>query len=204
MTELHEITQDIVSCCLPDALLSDEDRQMIADHREQLLAIEDDLITMFYDTLYAHPTTAVIFHDGERPERERTLREWWRRTVTAELDDAYFEWIAFIGVVHIRRKVQNPMMLTMFQLVRDMVSRDVFMGLPLDQTVRLGIAFSHLQVTVSAILTEAHTRGYIGALENLAGLKPELTERMLDIEVRDFEQRARKELKIDTGGSAHA
>lgn len=41
----------------------------------------DQVVQGFYDTLFAHPPTRAIFREGERPAREKTLRDWYLRTV---------------------------------------------------------------------------------------------------------------------------
>jgi Ni,Fe-hydrogenase III large subunit len=47
---------------------------------------------------------------------------------------------------------------------------------------------------VGAIISEAYTMGYVGALEDLAGLDPKLTARMLELEVKRIEQESRSQL----------
>ena len=49
-------------------------------------------------------------------------------------------------------------------------------------------AFARLITTVGAIISEAYTMGFVGALEDLAGLDPKLTARMLDLEVQRIER----------------
>ena len=39
----------------------------------------DEVAQFFYDTLFAHARTAAVFHDGERPAREKTLKAWYLR-----------------------------------------------------------------------------------------------------------------------------
>lgn len=190
---LTELARQIVADCVPAALVTDTDRAVIAANADWLLSLEDLLTTAFYDTLYAHPNTAAVFVPGERPDREQTLRIWWRRTVTSGLGDDYLEWMALVGLAHIRRKVKNPMMISMFQVVTTMVTELAIDDLGPDTGRQIGTALGHLQATVSALISETFTKGYIGALQDLAGLNPALTERMLTIEISDMEaaERAR-------------
>ena len=37
----------------------------------------DSVVQFFYDTIFAHARTAAVFHDGERPAREKTLQDWY-------------------------------------------------------------------------------------------------------------------------------
>lgn len=191
---ITELSAQIIDQLVPATLVTDDDRAVIAANRDFLLGLEDALVTTFYDTLYAHPATAAVFEEGERPAREQTLRDWWRRTVAAPLDEGYFAWMALVGVVHIRRGVQNPMMLSMFHLVSDVVHAEALAQLGPDAAEELRLAFSHLSSTVSSIISESYTKGYLAALQDLAGLDPKLTERMLHIELRELEANARAAL----------
>lgn len=185
---MEEIVEDLV----PQSLISDEDRAVVAAHRDFLLGLEDRLVHVFYDTLYAHGPTVAVFVEGERPAREETLRRWWQATVTGDLGARYLTWMALVGVIHIRRKVTNPMMLSMFHVVGDEVHAAALDALEAAEAERLRLAFSHITATVSAVISESYTKGYLRALQDLAGLDPKLVDRMLQIEVRTLEEEGRR------------
>lgn len=191
---IAELTELILEQVVPQSMLTDDDAAAMAAHRDFLLGLEDDLVAAFYDTLYAHGPTKAIFEEGERPAREETLRHWWRRSVVGPIDDQYLRWMTFVGIVHIRRGVKNPMMVSITTLVRDLVRRRARAALDPAEVDRLDLAMSHLIGTIVALISESYTQGYIGALQNLAGLDPRLTARMLDIEVKDLESRGRAAL----------
>lgn len=191
MRNLREFAGEIVDGCLAEAPFDDEDRLVLAGYFDVFLALEDELVTAFYDALYAHPATAAVFHDGERTERERTLRQWWRRTLESGLDRDYLEWIAVLGLVHVRRGVTLPMTLTVFHVVRDTISRAVLPELALEERIRLDTAFSHFQATAGSVMAEAFGRGYLHALEDGAGLRPELSGRLVATEIGEIEKDAR-------------
>lgn len=65
----------------PPIRFGEEDAQAIRKYSRELEAITDELVRGFYDLLYSHPATAAVFKEGERAEREATLRDWWLRTV---------------------------------------------------------------------------------------------------------------------------
>jgi hypothetical protein len=156
--------------------------------------LEGEVVTLFYDTLYAYTTTADVFVPGERAAREQTLREWWQRTVGTPVDLAYYRWMCLVGIVHIRRKVTNPMMLSMLQVVSDHVVTRAGADLGDAEAWALQQAFSRLTTAVGAIIAEAYTMGYVGALEDLAGLDPKLTDRMLQMELKRIEEQGRSQL----------
>jgi len=192
--QLHELAASVIANCLPQSLLTAEDREVITRNQAFLAGLEDQLIALFYDSLFAHAPTAAVFEEGERPQREETLRRWWQRTVGGPLDDSYFAWMALVGVIHIRRGVQNPMMLSMFHLITDAVHAEARSALGEDEAEKLRIALSHLASTASSVISDSYTETYIKALYDLAGLNPALSERMLHIAVRDIEAKGRAEL----------
>jgi hypothetical protein len=194
MNDLRALALDVIQTCLPETRLTDHDAEVVARNKRFLLDLETGLVATFYDTLYAHGPTAAVFVEGERPAREDTLRVWWRRTVNGPLDDAYFAWMALVGVIHNRRGVQNPMMLSMLHLVTDAVHAAAMAELGPDEAEELRVALSHLASTVAAVISESYTSTYIGALQDLAGLNPKLTDRLLKIELKDLEAKGRLEI----------
>lgn len=122
MDSMRDIAREAMAQMPPGCQLQRSDGEIIARHRDLLLGLERELVTGFYDTLFAHGVTAAVFAEGERPTREDTLGAWWRRTVRGPLDDDYFAWMALVGLVHVIREVSNPMMLAMTEYVRTMVA----------------------------------------------------------------------------------
>jgi hypothetical protein len=192
--DLNQMVDSILATIVPAALPRPEDHETLARNRAWLLGMENELVALFYDTLYAYPVTATVFVDGERPDREQTLRGWWQRTVGAPIDMEYFRWMAFVGIVHIKRGVTNPMMLSMLQVVSEHVVVVARIALGEAEAVKLQQAFARISTTVGSIISEAYTIGYLGALEDLAGLDPKLTARMLAMEVKRIEAEGRAQL----------
>lgn len=87
--------------------------------------LSDELTKEFYDTLFGHGPTSGVFVDGERPDREKTFQEWWERTVSTPIDEAYFGWMALVGLAHVVRNVDNPMMLSMASFIVGFVGGQV-------------------------------------------------------------------------------
>ncbi len=84
----------------------------------------------FYDTLFAHPPTRAVFREGERPLREKTLRDWYLRTVAGPFNGQYFAWQALVGLVHVRRGVTNAMMASMWNWLTEQVAQRAHEALP--------------------------------------------------------------------------
>ena len=193
--DLEKLQAEILSEMVPEARVTAADEAALADNLAFLLGIEDVLVDGFYDALFAHRQTAAVFDLDERAAREETLRNWWRRTVNGPLDSGYWSWMGLVGVVHIRRGVRNPMMLSMMALVQDVVQHEaVAAGLSVDRVEALRLAFSHVANTASAVISESYTQSYVGALQALGGLNPKLLANMLSIEIQAIEDSGRASL----------
>lgn len=174
---LVAIAQKALEQTPPETRFRPEDADIIARHKDLLLSWTAELVQTFYNTLFAHPPTKGVFHEGERPEREKTLEDWWRRTVEGPLDETYFGWMAKVGLIHVFRKVENPMMLSMTDFVGEFVGKKSYtMSSP--EALALTGAFNRLLGTLRAVVVYAydHTRDL--AIQNMTGLDPALTERL--------------------------
>lgn len=189
----------------PDCRFGEEDAAAIHAHQEFLLGLEPHIVMSFYDTLYAYPPTAAVFVQGERPEREESLAQWWRKTVQGPLDDQYFSWMALVGLVHVARGVENPAMLAMgdhiverLAGVLDDLDAVVAAGIMPVEAERLLEAFRRLAMTIGAIITFGYTYGNeeaVGAaLYDIAGMPERLVERLREQQIARAVARGREQM----------
>ena len=196
---MYEIARMAFEQMPPAVRFRESDAMVIKRHQQALLDLEPEVIKGFYDTLYAHPATSVVFVEGERLDREGTLSNWWRRTVNGPLDEEYFAWMAMVGLVHVARKVTNPMMLSMASFVGSFVAEKAA-GLPVERAEADALveAFKRLSTAVGMVITFGYDRAYdravLTALDELAGIPSQMFRRLLDQEVRTAVTEARDRL----------
>lgn len=184
MDQMIQIARSAMEQMPPQCRVRASDAEIVLAHREVLLSWESEVVKGFYDTLFAHAPTSRVFVDGERTARELTLSDWWRRTVNGPLDDDYFAWMALVGLVHVLRRVSNPMMLAMADFVRTfVVERSGDLDIDPHERARLIDAFGRLASTVSAIITYAYDHAVASALFEVAGMPGALLERLCDQEI---------------------
>lgn len=159
-----------------------EDAKTFARHKEAMRSWVDAVVQGFYDTLFGHPATRAIFREGERPAREKTLRDWYLRTVEGPFNGQYFAWQTLVGLVHVRRGVTNAMMAAMWNWVVDTVSRLAREHLSQEEAQVLADAWRRLGFTVMALISEGYLHAYLEALAQAEG-----------VEVGMFLQRAQEE-----------
>lgn len=198
MESMYDVAQVAFAQMPPECRLTAAHAQLIKEYEAPLLALEAEVVKAFYDTVYGHSATAAVFVDGERPDREVTLANWWRRTVIGPLDEHYFAWMAMVGLVHVSRKVTNPMMHAMADFVSTFVAEKVAtMQLERDKAEALVEAFHRLSMTVGSIITFGYDRAYdravVTALFDVAGMPEALFHRLRDQEIAAALERARSD-----------
>ena len=117
-----ELAKEARSNLVDAVRFTEADAAIVARFKDQLLALTPEIVKAFYDTLFANPATAAVFKEGERPAREKTLVDWWQRTISGPVDDAYWGWQAYAAVIHMKRRVTNSMMLGQTVLIRQFVA----------------------------------------------------------------------------------
>jgi hypothetical protein len=165
--KLKEIARQAIEDMALEARFRPEDHQVLLKHKDKLLALTDDLVKTFYDTLFATPSTRKVFHEGERPEREKALRDWWQRTIEGPVDEEYWAWQAYVGLLHVKRVVTNPMMLGQAFMIEDLVRTH------LDDPEVAG-AMRRLMATVAAIIAYGYEKAQLLAVEESTGMGQEL------------------------------
>ncbi|MFN3265782.1 MAG: protoglobin domain-containing protein [Deinococcales bacterium] len=188
MSEFIAVARYAIGLMPPDNRFTETDAKLILEHKDRFLAWEDELVSQFYNALFDHQPTKDVFHQGERPDREQTLREWWRRSVATPIDDQYFAWMAMVGLVHVVRKVENPMMLAMCNFVASFVAKKT--ENEADGRLLAG-AFARLALTVGAVITQGFDSYRAKALENVVGMPPDLLKRLTQVEAESLLAQAR-------------
>ena len=149
----------------------------------------DEFVRIFYDTLFAYPPTARVFREGERAEREQTLREWYLRVVRGDIDEEFWRWQWRVGLIHIYRKVTNDFMLGMMSLVQQAFLQKCMAAFPSQEAVEVFLAFKRVTDVISGLIAEGYMRGYQMAMKDLLGFRTELLERMLAMESQSLVER---------------
>lgn len=194
MDTMAVIAEAAIADMPPAGRFTSADAELIRSRRAELLSLGDRLVASFYDTVFAHPPTAGVFRDGERAAREGTLAQWWQRTVTGPLDQDYFAWMALVGLVHVVRRVSNPMMLAMADFTVTFVAEHAgAAGIDAATADSLVHAFRRLAATVGAIIVGASEHAVSSALYEVVGMPEALLERLRDAEVNEALDAARVE-----------
>lgn len=175
LENLRDIHHNIIKQMPPETRFRSSDALIIQQHRDFLHSLTPIIVEEFYTTLYNHSTTRAIFKQGERPAREDTLKTWWQRVVDGPIDDAFWDWMVFVGLVHIARRVKNPMLLSAWGQILTIVMREAPQQLEYDAAVVLQAALIRFGQTFTSLIADSYLQGIINStsggismLENLA------------------------------------
>lgn len=189
--DFHEVAQRAIGDMPPQTRFRPEDAAAIKEHAELILPLAGEFVTGFYDTLFAHEPTRAVFEEDERAEREKTLTEFLAHAVNGPHNDEFFAWLAFVGPVHVVRRVSNPMMLAMLDYLVLFIMKK-FHGHPKAEVITE--AFIRFAATLGAIISYGYEVAWQEALQNVVGMPPALVQRMVHEEAQQmFPLRSKRE-----------
>lgn len=180
---LKDVTLKILTQLPDETKLTDYDIESIKKNKDFLFSKADFIVKDFYDTLFANPETAAVFHEGERPIREKSLTDWLVKTVTGDFGLDYWQWQTFVGILHVKRKVTNNMMIAMMNRVSDLISTEAIKELPPQDAIDLKSAWSKLSATVLSLIGESYHIFYVQAVSNTTGLSGKLLENSVKVAI---------------------
>lgn len=132
------------------------DIELLRQHCELMETWADDVVETFYSALYADATTEAVFHPSERPEREASLRQWYRRVVTDEITEQYWAWQWAVGRSHAHRIGADPMAVAMLSAISEVVRVRAITTLGTTEGGRLHRSFCKLAAIIVSLITEGY------------------------------------------------
>ena len=155
----------------------------------------DEIVQVFYDTLFAHERTASAFHEGERPLREKSLTEWYYSLFEANDDAKFWTTQARIGFAHIRRHINNEYMIGMSNRVQEMFLNKSVEAFGLERGLAVAQAFNRIMDAVVGLTAEGYDVMSQIAFSEATGADVALIDRLIQETVDDIQQRL---LRSDT------
>lgn len=203
MTTLTELREYIINLMPPEMRFAPEDSAVIVRHKHLLLSWENDLVKKHYDMLYNHPPTAKIFREGERERLEEVLSKWWRRLVIGPIDDNFWNWMTYVGLTHVSRKVKNPMMIAAWGNVAKNVIAHIHQEeekgkLNASEAKNLTVAFVKLGKIFTSLVAESYMESYLAGLAEATGTNLKLLETLASQEIGSIMANSVDELGVES------
>ena len=182
-TDLMVLTEKLLEHIPENLRLKENDIKVLNDHLDFFLSKADIIVKDFYDTLFSNEATRKVFHEGERPIREKSLAEWVAKTIGGKFDKDYWAWQTFVGILHIKRKVTNDYMLIMMHRISDLVIGEAYKDLPADEAAALKTAWLKLAGIVLSLISESYHYFYLVAISQTTGINLNLLDNLVRVEV---------------------
>lgn len=180
---LSNITQIILSQIPNNVKLTAEDIAVLHKNKDYVSSLKEAISLKFYDILFENELTRNVFHENERPIREKSFQMWIEKTFNSEFDDKYWEWQTFVGILHIKREVKNNMMVSMVSFVTDTLTERVILDFEKKEAIELLKAWLKLSAIVTSLVVEGYRLFYLKALENVTGLSERLLDNTVKVEI---------------------
>ncbi len=172
---------------------TEEDFMILGRHATMSKAWADDAVRVFYDTLFAYPPTSEVFREGERPEREASLREWYLEVTGGEIRDGFWRHQWTVGLLHVKRHVKNSFMISMVSRIQQLFLTRCLAELEPAVALEVFGAFKRITDVVLGLVAEGYHQGYVAAVADVTGMQGALIDRMADVAVDGLLAKARRE-----------
>lgn len=168
--------------------LSQIDFDLLSEAAPQATQWGDELVQIFYDTLFAHSRTAAVFHTAEREDREDTLLKWYLSIF--EVTDAYvfLSNQARIGLTHVRRDVHNQFMISIANKIRLHFFQKTVATYGPERGLEVAYAFGRVLDAVIGLTAEGYELLTRRALSNSTGVKPFLLDHFVHLSLDALEK----------------
>ena len=144
--------------------------------------------TAFYDMLFAHDRTAAVFHEGERPTREKSLIGWYHSLFEVDDEDKFWRDQIIIGFHHIRRHTNNEYMIGMANRVRLIFRDNIVKTLGCERGLEVSAAFDRIFDTVVGLTAEIYDAMSNVAFSESTGTSPALLDMLIQESVDEIQE----------------
>jgi len=177
--------------------LSDRDKEILRLRSSLLQSWADEIIDHFYEVLLKSEEAREILekHNIDLNKLKEKNKNWYKQIVSGNIDKTFFKYSFYVGLLHIYYGVDNDLMIFMADVLRRK-----FLQLCLE-TFEEGEAFEVYQAfsKIVAAFIGFTVEGYIfmlkKALFDILGMKPQLVNRLMKMQLEQFLRIFKEELK---------
>jgi hypothetical protein len=190
---LTEMTQAILQKIPQTMIPTIDDGILVRAYKDFFQRHEDTLINDFYNLIYTDLSTQLIIGDPSlRPQRENTLRQWYQITTSGNFDNEYWSWQALVGIVHVKHKIPNASMLSMWSWLINFLQARLLEELPTPQAQAVIIVLQKLHATASSLIVESFLMTQQEAITRASGLNERILGRFINTEIDELLKQGRE------------
>jgi len=197
LEEAYRLIKEILEDAKVLLNFSERDIQILKLRKEFLKTWADEIVDEFYDTLLKNEKARRIIEENNIPieKLKRTNKRWYEMIVSGEVDEAFFRYSFYVGLVHIYYDVDNHLMIFMADVLRRKFLQLCLENFEEGEAFEVYQAFSKIVAAFVGFTVEGYIFTLKKALFDILGMKPELVKRMLKMELEKM-LRGFKELGV--------
>ncbi len=180
---LTQITKEILAQIPKNLCLNEEDLVTLKASKPFVVERLDSITKNFYDTLFNFDKTRDVFYENERAISEKSFKHWADETLARDIDEEYWKWQTYVGLIHIKRGIKNNVFITMLNYISEMLMEEVVLNVPKEQAVPILKAWLKLTAIVASLITEGYRLFYHKAVENVTGINQTLLDNTVRVEI---------------------
>lgn len=169
--------------------LSTQDYNILRNNASQTQQWADEIVKIFYDTLFNYAPTAKIFKKGERSTREKVIRDWYLEVTSGTLSRHFWHRLWLLSSVHLSRGVTFSFMFGMMSRIEQVFLSKCLQEFEPSQAETVYKAFKRVTDVTMGLIAEGYlTNHRIEKIENVRaeeeGVSVFLTPWMMAKELR--------------------
>ncbi len=176
---------------------SQEDVNLLREESEILTAWADEIIDHFYDTLLKNPKAKEIVkkYNIDVAKLKSANKKWYREIVSGNVNEKFFRYSFFVGLLHIYYDVDNDMMIFMADVLRRKFLEKCLNTYEKEKALKVYEAFSKVVAAFVGFTVEGYVFMLKKSLFDILGMKPQLVDRMMKMELKRFIEETRGNFK---------
>jgi hypothetical protein len=140
--------------------ISDQDCVILKNSADQTQEWADEFVKMFYDILFDYTPTKALFKEGERVQREKTIRNWYLQVTRGELNDQFWRTQLQVGQRHVERQILNAYMLGMMHQAQQFFLDKCLAAFGPENGLKIFNAFKRVTDVAAGIIAEGYHTPY--------------------------------------------
>lgn len=163
-----------------------EDGAKLRQHKAFFARYEVPAIKGFYDLIYSDAAAHAHITGMTREQRELILQEWYRVTMAAQFDEAYWSWQALMGIIRVKHNVPNSAVLSMWSWIMSFLQERLLAELPHAEAQEIIHILHKLHATVCGLIIESFIFTRQEAITRASGLNERILGRLVNIEIDEL------------------
>ena len=176
---------------------SEKDLQTLRLRKDLLKSWSNEIIDKFYEVLLKDNKARKILekHNIDINKLKEANKRWYESIVAGEVDEFFFQYSFLVGLVHIYYGVDNHLMIFMADGLRREFLKKCLETFDEEEAFEVYQSFSKIVAAFVGMTVEGYIFMLKKALFDILGMKPELIERLLNMELLQTLKVFKKKLK---------